>query len=73
MVTVVSMFMTVGAVLKTPSPSSRPTRERRKSHRGQTCGWRFLQEIQPEPLGFFSLETLANRGRATPFLLPNGE
>jgi hypothetical protein len=73
MVTVVSMFLTVGAVLKTPSPSSRPSRERRKCQWGIPAGGDCRKTIQPEPIDFCSRITLDSRGMAAPFLLPNGE
>jgi len=73
MVTVVSMKLIAVAVYKTPSPSSRPTRARRKSQWGMPAGGDFRKEIQPESIDFFSRKTLADRGRAAPFLLPNGE
>jgi len=50
-----------------------PTQGAEKKSWGQICGWRFPQEIQPEPLGGVLRKTLASRGIATPLLLPNGE
>jgi len=47
--------------------------ERRKSQWGIPAGGKFRKEIQLEPIDFFSRKTLADRGRAIPFLLPNGE
>jgi len=61
------------AMYKTSSLSSRPTRERRKSQWGIPAGGDCRKTIQPEPIDFFSRKTLAERGRAAPFLLPNGE
>lgn len=68
-----SMIMAAVAVFKTPSPSSRPTWERRKSQWGIPAGGDLRQQIQPEPVGFCSRTTLASGGMAVPFLLPNGE
>jgi hypothetical protein len=73
MVTVVTVFSVAVVVSKTSSPSSRPTRERRKSQWGRLAGGDFREEIQPEPIDFCSRITLDSGGMATPFLLPNGE
>ena len=71
--TVVSIFLGAVAVYKIPSLSSRPTRERIKSQWGILAGGDLRQQIQPVPIDFFSRKTLASRGKATLFLLPNGE
>ena len=71
--TVVSIFLIAVSVYKTPSLSSRPTWGAEKSQWGISAGGDFREEIQPEPIDFFARKTLAERGRATPFLLPNGE
>ena len=73
MVTVVTVFSVVMSVSKTSSPSSRPTRERRKCQWGIPAGGDCRKAIQPEPIDVFSRITLDSGGMATPFLLPNGE
>jgi len=61
MVTIVSIFLGAVAVYKIPSPSSRPSRERRESQWGIPAGGDLRQQIQPEPIDLFSRKTLAVR------------
>jgi hypothetical protein len=73
MVTVVTVFSVARSVSKSSSPSTRPSRERRKSQWGIPAGGDCRKTIQPEPIDFCSRKTLDSGGMAAPFLLPNGE
>lgn len=73
MVTVVTVFLRVVAIPKIPSLSTRPTRSGRKVKGGIPAGGDCRKAIQPEPLDAAPRTTLAGGGKATPFLLPNGE
>jgi hypothetical protein len=38
-----------------------------KKSMGQTCGWRFPQEIQPEPIDFFSRKDTRQQSKGVTF------
>ena len=62
-----------GGIKNTVTIVTTDTVERRKSQWGIPAGGDLRQKIQPEPIDFFSRKTLADIGKAAPFLLPNGE
>ena len=73
MVTVVTVFAVARSVSKSSSPSTRPSREQRKSQWGIPVGGDCRKTIQPGPIDFCSRKTLDSGGMAAPFILPNGE